>query len=308
MTLVDTPAARGSRPAPATRTKKASSSATACGSSGRSYGKGEPTVFLLPTWSIIHSRHWKLQIPYLARHFRVLTFDGRGNGKSATARAGSRPTPSGSSPRTRSRSWTRRARSRRSSWGSLRGPLGNVARRRTPGAGRWARYSSARPCRSPPDIPSGTSTPSRRSSTPTKAGRSTTATTGSSVTRSSSNTFSPRFSPSRTRRSRSRTASAGGSRLRRRRSSRAPRRWTRAASRTSAHLRPGALPGARAARERGRDPSARPGRRARGSDRRDARHARGLGPSDRTRATPCRVNLLLREFVQTLEGERHERR
>jgi len=45
------------------------------------YGSGETTVFLLPTWSIIHSRHWKLQIPYLARHFRVLTFDGRGNGK-----------------------------------------------------------------------------------------------------------------------------------------------------------------------------------------------------------------------------------
>jgi pimeloyl-ACP methyl ester carboxylesterase len=46
------------------------------------YGAGEPTVFLLPTWSIIHSRHWKLQIPYLARHVRVLTFDGRGNGRS----------------------------------------------------------------------------------------------------------------------------------------------------------------------------------------------------------------------------------
>jgi pimeloyl-ACP methyl ester carboxylesterase len=45
------------------------------------YGSDEPTVFLLPTWSIIHSRHWKMQIPYLARHFRVLTFDGRGNGK-----------------------------------------------------------------------------------------------------------------------------------------------------------------------------------------------------------------------------------
>jgi pimeloyl-ACP methyl ester carboxylesterase len=46
------------------------------------YGSGEPTVLLLPTWSIIHSRHWKAQIPYLARHFRVLTLDGRGNGKS----------------------------------------------------------------------------------------------------------------------------------------------------------------------------------------------------------------------------------
>ena len=46
------------------------------------YGSGEPTVFLLPTWSIIHSRHWKMQIPYLARHCRVLAFDGRGNGRS----------------------------------------------------------------------------------------------------------------------------------------------------------------------------------------------------------------------------------
>jgi pimeloyl-ACP methyl ester carboxylesterase/predicted glycosyltransferase len=46
------------------------------------YGSGEPTVFLMPTWSIIHSRHWKMQIPYLARHCRVLTFDGRGNGRS----------------------------------------------------------------------------------------------------------------------------------------------------------------------------------------------------------------------------------
>jgi pimeloyl-ACP methyl ester carboxylesterase/predicted glycosyltransferase len=46
------------------------------------YGAGEPTVLLLPTWSIIHSRHWKMQIPYLARHCRVVTFDGRGNGRS----------------------------------------------------------------------------------------------------------------------------------------------------------------------------------------------------------------------------------
>ena len=46
------------------------------------FGAGEPTVLLLPTWSIIHSRHWKLQIPDLARHHRVVTFDGRGNGRS----------------------------------------------------------------------------------------------------------------------------------------------------------------------------------------------------------------------------------
>jgi pimeloyl-ACP methyl ester carboxylesterase/predicted glycosyltransferase len=46
------------------------------------YGSGEQTVLLLPTWSIVHSRHWKMQIPYLARHCRVVTFDGRGNGRS----------------------------------------------------------------------------------------------------------------------------------------------------------------------------------------------------------------------------------
>jgi pimeloyl-ACP methyl ester carboxylesterase/UDP:flavonoid glycosyltransferase YjiC (YdhE family) len=46
------------------------------------YGQGDPTVFLLPTWSIIHSRHWKFQIAHLARHCRVLVMDGRGNGLS----------------------------------------------------------------------------------------------------------------------------------------------------------------------------------------------------------------------------------
>ncbi|MFL5679960.1 MAG: alpha/beta fold hydrolase [Chloroflexota bacterium] len=46
------------------------------------YGSGEPAILLLPTWSIVHSRFWKLQISYLARRNRVITFDGRGNGRS----------------------------------------------------------------------------------------------------------------------------------------------------------------------------------------------------------------------------------
>src|ERR1051325_6873921 len=49
------------------------------------FGDGDPTIFFLPTWSIIPSRHWKAQIPYFARHFRVLTFDGIGNGQSSRA-------------------------------------------------------------------------------------------------------------------------------------------------------------------------------------------------------------------------------
>jgi pimeloyl-ACP methyl ester carboxylesterase/predicted glycosyltransferase len=50
------------------------------------YGEGEETLFLIPTWSLIHSRHWKMQIPYFARHFRVLTMDGLGNGRSDPCR------------------------------------------------------------------------------------------------------------------------------------------------------------------------------------------------------------------------------
>ena len=46
------------------------------------FGEGPRTLLLLPTWSIIHSRHWKGQVPYFARRYRVITFDGRGNGLS----------------------------------------------------------------------------------------------------------------------------------------------------------------------------------------------------------------------------------
>jgi len=47
-----------------------------------SYGRGDPAILLLPTWSIIHARCWKQQIPDFARRHRVLTFDPRGNGGS----------------------------------------------------------------------------------------------------------------------------------------------------------------------------------------------------------------------------------
>jgi pimeloyl-ACP methyl ester carboxylesterase/predicted glycosyltransferase len=46
------------------------------------YGRGERTILFLSPWSIVHSRCWKAQIPYFARHGRVVTFDARGNGKS----------------------------------------------------------------------------------------------------------------------------------------------------------------------------------------------------------------------------------
>src|SRR5687767_14344835 len=46
------------------------------------FGEGEQTLLLVPPWAIVHSRFWKAQVPYLARHFRVVTFDARGNGRS----------------------------------------------------------------------------------------------------------------------------------------------------------------------------------------------------------------------------------
>ena len=46
------------------------------------YGDGDPTVFLLMPDIIVNARAWKAQVPFLARHFRVITIDPRGNGRS----------------------------------------------------------------------------------------------------------------------------------------------------------------------------------------------------------------------------------
>ena len=46
------------------------------------YGDGDTTLVLLPSTPIVHSRQWKGQIHYLSRHYRVVAYDGRGNGRS----------------------------------------------------------------------------------------------------------------------------------------------------------------------------------------------------------------------------------
>ena len=54
------------------------------------FGEGEPAILLLTSWAIVHARQWKAQVPYLARRFRVITVEGRGNGladRPATAQA-----------------------------------------------------------------------------------------------------------------------------------------------------------------------------------------------------------------------------
>ena len=47
------------------------------------YGEGDHTILFVPTWSLIHSRSWKAQVPYFSEFFRVITYDPRGNGQSS---------------------------------------------------------------------------------------------------------------------------------------------------------------------------------------------------------------------------------
>ena len=48
----------------------------------RADGDAWPAVVLMPTWSIVDSRHWKAQVPYLSRYARVVTYDPPSNGRS----------------------------------------------------------------------------------------------------------------------------------------------------------------------------------------------------------------------------------
>ena len=81
------------------------------------YGTGEPAILFLPTWEIVHSRAWKFQIPYFARHGRVVTFDRRGNGRSDRP-ADYAPATGGQLRATRSRCWIGSAPT---AWSSCRG-------------------------------------------------------------------------------------------------------------------------------------------------------------------------------------------
>jgi pimeloyl-ACP methyl ester carboxylesterase len=47
------------------------------------YGHGDVALLLLPAWAIADSRLWKANVAHLARHFTVVTYDPRGNGRSS---------------------------------------------------------------------------------------------------------------------------------------------------------------------------------------------------------------------------------
>ncbi len=175
----------------------------------RVYGDGPVTVVLMPTWTIIDSRFWKAQVAYLARHYRVVTFDGRGSGGSDRP-WGRRRTPTRSTPPTRSPSWTPPATERAvlvalscaSSWA-----VHVAAAHPERVAGLFVLSPS---CGVNVGSPGASSSPSTSGTPPRRAGPSTTGTTGSrAATTTSSTSSSARCSPSRTRPSRSRTASGG---------------------------------------------------------------------------------------------------
>jgi pimeloyl-ACP methyl ester carboxylesterase len=46
------------------------------------FGDADQTVLLLPTWSIVHSDFWRHQVRHLSARYRVIVFDGLGNGGS----------------------------------------------------------------------------------------------------------------------------------------------------------------------------------------------------------------------------------
>ena len=63
------------------------------------FGAGEAVILLFTSWAIVHARQWKAQVPYLARHFRVIAVEGRGNGRAGPRSPG--PTGTGSMSTTR---------------------------------------------------------------------------------------------------------------------------------------------------------------------------------------------------------------
>ena len=89
-----------------------------------------PTILLLPTWTIIHARFWKLQVPYLARHFPVVAYDGPGNGRSDRTTDPSRYT---------GRAYAARRGRRRSTRAASNGPWSSACRSALATRSSWRR-------------------------------------------------------------------------------------------------------------------------------------------------------------------------
>ena len=272
----------------------------------------------MPTWSIVPSRFWKAQVAYLARHFRVVTFDGRGSGRVRPAGGGGGVHQRGVRRRHRRGDGRRRRRPGRPGLALVRGDLVGARRGRPPRAGARACSRSRRPAGSRSPSASGELVAwDAPTTTHARAGRSTTGTTGwRATTTTSCGSSSARCSTSRTRPSRSRTQSAGAARSRpqtlvdttagtaglRRRGLHRHRAAVRAGpvpgDGAARHRRPGppdaigerlpSSPAARSILRRGRRPRPARPRPGAGQPARSARSSSGSAPPRSTRDAPGR--------------------
>ncbi len=176
------------------------------------YGQGEPTILLLPTWTIVHSRHWKLQIPYLARHFA----GDHVRRRAATGRSDRPPSPEayderrvrGGRARGARRDRHRAGGNRRASRSARSGPA--PARAEQPGARRRRRlHRGGAPARRPRRRPGGYLALRRGARDRRGLGEVQQPLLAPRLSKGSWSSSSRSASRSRTRRSRSRTASAG---------------------------------------------------------------------------------------------------
>ena len=175
------------------------------------YGDGAETMVFMPPWSIVHSRIYKAQVPYFSERFRCIAFDGRGNGKS------DRPTDAAAYTLD---NYVADALAVMDATDAGKAILVGLSF-----GGLLACVLAAHhPDRVKAAILAGTVASSGRLSymtraafhgqagTASRAGTSTTATTGSRTIPTSPSSSSATSAPSRTRPSRSRTASAGRAR------------------------------------------------------------------------------------------------
>ncbi len=160
------------------------------------HGTGSPTILLLPTWSIVPSLHWKFQVPWLAREHRVVTFDGRGSGRSDRPQGPEHYTVetfAGDALAVLDETGTEVGRVGRA---LVRDPVGGRARGAAPGAGARPCSRSGLPWDWRPSTPSARCTRSKERSTRPRSGPSTTPSTGCATIGTSSSSSAPGCSPS----------------------------------------------------------------------------------------------------------------
>ena len=176
------------------------------------YGEGPQTMVFLPPWSIVHSRVYKAQLPYFSERFRCIAFDGARQRQVGPARRMSPPTR-----------WTTASADILAVMDatdagkailvglSLGGMHACVLAAHHPERVKAAILAGTAAAIGP-GYPAWRQSTSRPSAKGSKAGTSTTATTGSRTIPISPSTSCATSSPSRTRPSRSRTASNGPAR------------------------------------------------------------------------------------------------